>query len=62
MDEDLREKLKSYFSAPADAPISMKFAGWNDDDYKKLDALGVIDPRTPEEWKRYRAFCEEFQK
>ena len=35
MDEDLREKLKSYFSAPADAPINMKFAGWNDDDYKK---------------------------
>ena len=62
MDEDLRKKMKSYFSAPADASVTVKFAGWTDDDFKKLDALGVIDPKTPEEWERYYAFCEECMK
>lgn len=53
MDEDLRKKLKSYFSAPADASVTVKLAGWTEDDFKKLDALGILDPRTPEERGRY---------
>lgn len=59
MDEDLRNKLKSYFSAPADASVTVKLAGWTDDDFKKLDALGILDPRTPEESKRYLEIRKE---
>ena len=53
MDEDLRQKLKSYFSAPADSSVTIKFAGWTDDDFIKLDALGLLEPRTPEECEKY---------
>lgn len=59
MDEDLRKKLKSYFSAPADASVTVKLAGWTEDDFKKLDVLGILDPRTPEECERYLEIRKE---
>ncbi|MGN0070416.1 MAG: hypothetical protein ACI361_01090 [Atopobiaceae bacterium] len=57
MEEALRKKLESYFTAPADAPVTVKFAGWTQSDF---DALGKIQQAVnPKNYAEFQAFKNE---